>query len=410
MRPPQDDAWRCAPARATVTRLTPPGEGGITVLRLAGPDAARVLAALFVSPRRASLASAAPGQLLYGRLVHEGQTLDEAIVCRAPSPQEQCVYEINCHGGAVPARRVLEALAAFGVRQNTWSQDVDERRRNGEMDAVQAEAGKLLPRALTRDAAAMLLAQSRGALSRLLRHAADRAAQDPALAASALQEALLAAPHGRRLAQPARVAVAGRPNAGKSSLVNALLRAPRVIVSPHPGATRDTIEAECEIAGLPVLLIDTAGVRPASDHVEQQAVARALGAVAAADAVLLVLDASQPLTPPDTELLVRTRPIPRRLVLNKSDLPPAISPGDLASEPGPPPLAVSAATGQGIASLEQAIRDLLIGRPADLAGPVPFTERQENLIRQACAALASFPPQVTQAQSLIRQILADPAA
>ena len=380
-RPPSTDDTR-------VVRLTPPGQGGITVLSLFGPRAPAVLAGLFVSPRGADPASVPAGRLVYGRLVRNGETLDEVVLCRVPDPGSgDLEFEMNCHGGEAPARRVLAALEASGVRVVSWADAVQAKRRTAGADAVRAEAQALLPDALTRDAARMLLAQSRGELPRLLRDILEGLGVSAEGAAERIKALLAAARYGLKLVAPAGVGVAGRPNVGKSALMNALLRHDRVIVHERPGVTRDVIEEPCDVLGLPVILSDMAGVRRAADELEREGVRRALRAVEQADVLLLVLDGSQPPRPEDERLVRATSARPRILVLNKRDLPAAPSTRRMAEEARGCVVAVSALTGAGIEALSAGLVDLIAGPAPDLDGPVPFTERQVSLLQEAHDAL-----------------------
>ena len=396
-------------ADALVTLLTSPGQGGISVISLAGPKALAVLGPLFRSPRGRSLATAAPGALLYGTLVRDGEILDEVVVCRSPDGSRPGpTYEINCHGGHLPARRVIAALVDLGAREATWSALLDAKRRSGDLDTVQSEAAILLPNAITPAAARMLLAQQRGALSRSAGEILRMLGGGPDEARRRLRHILGGSRYGRRLVSPARVGVAGRPNVGKSSLINAMLRHDRVIVHAKAGTTRDVIEEKCCLAGAPVTLVDMAGVRETSDEVERAGVRRARETVFAVDLVVLVIDASQPISDEDHDLIEMTADRERIVVLNKTDLPAAVAPGDLPEPPAEAPFRVSALTGAGLPELENAIAAKASGPAPDLDGPVPFTERQEQLLEQACQALRQSHLGAGVAREALDQLLRGP--
>jgi len=387
--------------------LTPAAQGGISVVLLAGARSIDILAGLFRRPSgaRLDLGRAAPGRLLYGFLVDGGETIDEVVLCRAPAgPGPSPAFEINCHGGALPARRVLGALAARGAVEVAWPEFVREAGRAGAFDRVQAEAAAALPGALTGAAARMLIAQYGGALSRDVRGALEQCG-DAAAVRGVLERLLATARYGTRLVRPARVAVAGRPNVGKSSLMNALLRHDRVIVHSEPGTTRDVIEERCDICGLPVNLVDMAGLRDSCDAVEVEGVLRARQAMAGVDLALIVLDSSVPLEAEDAGLLSGTRNRPRLIVLNKCDLPERGDAREAARAAGAEPIAVSALFGHGLADLEAAVVQIVAGACPDLDGPVVFTDRQEALLRRALDMLSASPPDSAGARSALGQVV-----
>jgi tRNA modification GTPase len=391
--------------RPLVARLTPPGPGGISVILLAGPGSLEILSRLFVSPRGIVPGSALPGRLLYGRLIEAGEPLDEAVVCRLDQAMGLSpAFEINCHGGATPCRRVLRALVEAGALEATWPQVIEAGRQAGALDAIQAEAEVALPDALNLPAARMLLAQRGGALSRLARQAMEVLGTDPIAALGLIEPCLTAARYGRRLVAPARVGVAGRPNVGKSSIMNALLRHERVLVHPLPGTTRDVIEETCDVAGVPVRLADMAGVRDAADPVEAEGVRRAREAIRSVDLVVLALDGSEPLTDTDMDLLAATAAGERIVVANKSDLP-RLADLDAARRQVGRVIEVSAKTGAGLRELEEAIAAAVAGPAPDLDGPVSFTERQARLLQTAGEALGRRPPDKAAAGSALRLLL-----
>jgi len=369
-------------------RLTPPGEGGIGLIELAGPRAPEILDKLFSNPRGHHASTLRPGRLLYGKLIKEGETLDEVILdCVALRPQP--AFIINCHGGAVAAARVMRALAAEGARPCSMQERAEARRALGVMDAIQAEAEQAIPRAPTLRGVAHLLDQRGGALAaaiETLRGAALRA--DWPAASSGVERLLATAAFGRALTTPPSLVLAGRPNVGKSTLANALLRYDRMIVHSLPGTTRDTVEELLSIGELPFLLADTAGLRDAGDAVEREGVERTRRALERADVALLLFDASEPLREEDEALL--SGPLPARLVpvLNKSDLPLMIRAETIRQKTGREPVAVSAVQGEGIAELEERIVQEMWPSPPARGEAIIFTERQEKLMRAAKEAAA----------------------
>jgi len=364
------------------------GAGGISIIELSGPGSDAILERLFRSPRQCRVSEASPGQLLYGKLIHKGALLDEVIV-EIGDPENGRALVINCHGGTIAARRVLNALAAEGVREVEAAELLRLRESSGALSAVQREALELLPRAPTLRAAAMLLAQYHGALERavqsimgLLLHEGDIAAAE-----SALSRLLSNATFGRGLFRPPRVVVAGRPNVGKSTLMNALLRFERVIAHPTPGTTRDAVEDLFAVHGVPFRLVDTAGIRRAENDVEREGVARGVIEIDRADVLLLTFDGSMPLQAEDEKLIAL--PMPEKVipVINKCDLPRQLAPDTLTRLLPRSPLLVSATERLGISELEDCIlRSAYESLPAR-DDPVPFTERQAGLLTRALAAL-----------------------
>lgn len=390
------------PANDTIAALaTAPGTGGIAIVRISGPDAEALLKALFV-PARAFESH----RLYYGHAVYQGETLDEcmAVLMRAPrSYTREDVAELHLHGGDWVARSVLSALYALGARAAEPGEFTRRAFLNGRLDLSQAEAVMALISAEGGRAARAAVRQLGGGVGSFIEKAQEKllallsgvaaaidypeeisfeeAAGDLSAGALALADALEAAcdERGARIAQSGLEAVlCGRPNVGKSSLLNALAREQRAIVTNIPGTTRDVIRADVMIAGLRVHFADTAGLREDADEIERIGVALARQAVAGADVVLTVLDASAPLTEEDRQLLRETADAPRIIVLNKADLPLALHPAAFDQ-----PVLVSANTGLGMAQLESRVAAFGAG-----AGESALTQaRHMALARDAAAAL-----------------------
>ncbi len=296
-----------------------------------------------------------PGRFLLGRL--GGEIADE-VVLTVQRGGATPLLELHCHGGRANVRFLLELLAARGLRVCDWREFL----RRTEPDPLRAAAAVALTEAPTVRTATILLDQCAGAFAAALDAVTAALDRGDANAASAALDGLARhAPLGRRLTAPWRVAVAGPPNVGKSSLVNALAGYQRSIVAPTPGTTRDVVTTRLAIDGWPVELADTAGVRDATDALEMQGVRMAREASADADLCLWVLDASAPAgqaVPPDRQ----TGKLDLRVV-NKIDLPPA---WDLAEAPGA--VHVSARTGAGLAELLRRRRPPAGSRPAAKRG------------------------------------------
>ncbi len=383
---------------------TPPGEGGVGIVRLSGKSALAISAQLFRSSREKDICTSSQ-QVFHGHIVNAAEeTLDEVLlhVMRAPhSYTREDVIEINCHGGAAPLNAVLEAVLTAGARLAAPGEFTQRAFLNGRIDLVQAEAVIDQIRARTRAGLQAANAAASGTLSQRLHAISDQlayalahieAAVDfpeddlPELVTPELFEhvraaydqmrhMLATADAGRLCREGAVLAIVGRPNVGKSSLFNALLRDTRAIVSKHAGTTRDRIEEYITLSGIPVKLIDTAGLRQTDNEVERIGVALAREALENANMILFVLDAAAPAEEEDVclaqELAELT--LPTVVVLNKADLVDVcVSPACCASFADT--VSISALTGDGLKKLE----DILVGH---LLGGVNLDAGQAMLNR-----------------------------
>ena len=357
--------------------LTALGQGGIAVLHVVGPRALDLAAQLF-RPKRPLPPRPDPSRLHYGHVVAGDETIDEVLVRLLPadaSPYGEPAVEVNCHGGIVAVQRVLACFAARGASPAEPEALLDRQART----PIQAEAARALLRAPTPLGADVLLDQLNGALDDAL---AALPWDQPGQAQARIRTLRDTERLGLALWNPPRVVLAGPTNAGKSTLFNALAREDRVIVSPTPGTTRDTVSAEVALGGVPVWLVDTAGQRDSDSIIEREAIARARSAAATAALVLLVLDAAAPLPVPLGEL---QRPIaaPTLLVLNKTDRPPAPWTRAVADA-----VRCSAVEGAGLGALTTRIVETLVGHAVYEPGrPVVFTRRQATLLRAALEQL-----------------------
>jgi tRNA modification GTPase len=315
---------------------------------------------------------------------------DEYDLCNASLPGEEVVVrrrsdssvELHCHGGTAAVAAIGQILAERGCQIVSWQQWAQSR----QSDAIAAAAILALAQARTERTALILLDQYHGAL----RSAVERARQSLAGGnlASARQQlaALLArADLGRHLTDPWRVVLAGWPNVGKSSLINALLGYQRAIVHPAPGTTRDVVAATTALEGWPVEFRDTAGLRTGGHPVERAGVARARDELHTGDLVLLIFDAGQPWSSA-AEALCRSRP-DALLVHNKCDLPAAAGVAAWANPERTAGISTSALTGEGLDDLIRAVVTRLVPHPPLPGGPVPFTAEQSGHLRAALASL-----------------------
>ncbi len=361
---------------------TPPGESAIAVIRTAGPGSIALASSCF--SRKAALLAASGHSSLFGRLIEpgSGDTVDEvlATVFRAPSSATgEDAVEFSCHGSPAVTRKALAVLEAAGFAPALPGEFSFRAFLHGKTDLVRAEAVAELVRSGSEAERAEALRRLEGGLSDRIASARsqliavlaevqvrldfdeDQGSPEEGIDAAVLARvrssiATLSESYafGRIYAEGARVVVAGRPNAGKSSLFNLMLREERSIVSREPGTTRDWIEAGVELEGLPVRLIDTAGLRDAPAGTEAEGVARSRRLVAGADALVYVVDGSLGLAPEDLDFLAARGKAATVRVWNKADHPSCLS----APEGF---LAMSAMTGEGFpafaSALARTIRD-----------------------------------------------------
>ncbi|HEX3797291.1 MAG TPA: tRNA uridine-5-carboxymethylaminomethyl(34) synthesis GTPase MnmE [Verrucomicrobiae bacterium] len=367
---------------------TPLGEGGLAVIRLSGKHALAIADKSFVALGKSAVApSAAPTHTLhYGKVVRHGRDVDEAMlaVMRAPRTlTREDVVEITCHGGLLPARSVLDTVLENGARLAEPGEFTRRAFLNGRIDLTQAEAVNDLISARTELALAAANEQLAGKLSQRINLLRDDLVKtlahveahidfpDEDIAPDTkgklilrlehgvkfMDELLRTANEGQILRRGIRAAIVGRPNAGKSSLLNQLLGHDRAIVSPIAGTTRDTIEETANIRGLPVIFVDTAGLREAGDELEAEGIRRSRESFARAEFILQVLDASEPLSAADEKYLAEFSGKPRILVRNKMDLPMRLVLPE--SVGGLPVVEVCCLTGKGIEALKDAIKELV---------------------------------------------------
>jgi tRNA modification GTPase len=364
---------------------TPLGEGGLAVIRLSGPAALAVADQCFVPVGKSSLKpSASPSHTIqYGRIEREGQAIDEVLVAVLRAPRtftREDVVEITCHGGLLPAKLVLDSLLENGARLATPGEFTRRAFLNGRIDLAQAEAVADLIHSRTELALAAAHEQLAGKLSQRIHQLRDELMKtlahieahidfpDEDIAPETkdqlvgrleggvafMDELLRTANEGQILRRGIRAAIIGRPNAGKSSLLNQLLGHNRAIVSPIPGTTRDTIEETANIRGLPVVFVDTAGLREGGDEIEAEGVRRSRQSLDRAELILHVVDASEPVGAGDPFCLPELEGRKRLLVLNKTDLPRRVK---LSDQEAGAAVEVSCATGHGLETLKDKIKE-----------------------------------------------------
>ena len=353
-----------APPRVVV--LTPPGRGAVASLRIEGDQAAEVVAKCFTPVGGTNPSQAALGKIVFGRFGDE-----EVVFCRRKAD----AVEVHCHGGRYAIENIVDALLELGAVRQEGTDWIEAHAA----DAIAAEAHVALTQARTWRTAGILLAQFDGALTgALLEIEVVIETGDAPAALERIDDLLRRAEVGVHLVEPWRVVLAGRPNVGKSSLINALVGYQRALVFDQPGTTRDVVTTLAAMQGWSVELADTAGLRSSSDPLEAAGVERARRQLDAADLVVLVFDGAQPWSDEDAQLADQ---FPEAvLVHNKCDLP---------SPPGQRPsgLTASAVTGEGIESLVRRIAQRLVPDIPPDGAAVPFTSRQVAALSAARQAL-----------------------
>ncbi len=410
--------------------LTPPGRGAVATVRVVGEGSAKIVGQCFVAGDGRRREDFPLGRVLYGRWGSPAG--EEVVVCRRPvtwaslsetrgrvsekrGHVEAAAIEIHCHGGSAAAQAIVQSLVERGVEtvpvRELPSAEIDHLqtlRDPPSAPGIAREARNALALAPTLRTANILLEQWAGALANEAGQIVQLLSSEKTADAVRRVEGMLRwSSLGLHLATPWRVVLAGRPNVGKSSLINALLGYERSIVFDQPGTTRDVVTATAALDGWPVELTDTAGLRIADDRsstdaLEVAGMAKALEQIAAADLLVLVFDAALPWSEEDEEL-VRSHPRAVR-VLNKCDLvvqaarladlplTPTLSPeGRGGDETGSsfgdgPLLRTSAITGEGIASLGRHIAARLVPDVPAAGAAVPFTQQHVELLIQALAA------------------------
>lgn len=407
---------------------TPPGEGGIGVIRISGPEAAAIATRVMRLPngRAPRLTPARSHRLIYGTVIDPatGTTIDEVLAGWMAGPKSytrEDTVELSCHGGPAPLRETLRVVLASGARPAEPGEFTLRAFLNGRLDLTQAEAVLQVITARTGEGLQLAvddlggslagrIAPARAAVLSLLAYL-DAAADFPedeippvdidtelAQAEEVLAGIVAGATRGMLFHDGARVALVGRPNVGKSSLLNALLRAERAIVTPIAGTTRDVITETADIGGMPVTLLDTAGIAETADLVEQLGIARSRDALSNAAAVVLVLDGSVAPAPEDmavaqlvAERLPRTglhQTPPAVIVINKRDLPEqADQQSVLDMLPSVPVVELSSRTGEGLEALEAALVAAITGDAARNAAPALVTTRQRAALERALSHL-----------------------
>lgn len=355
----------------TAALLTPVGRGAVATIRVEGPlaDLDQRIRDQFHAVSGRSLAELPLNRIALAHWGSQVALREEIVVCRTASD----AFEIHCHGGDAAARRILTELQKAGCDVLDWRQQVEQTADTLELDLLDA-----LARATTERTASLLIEQASGllrtTLNKLIELASEEATKLQAL--RQLDEMLAWSDFGKHLSQPWKVVLTGRPNVGKSSLVNALLGFQRAIVFDQPGTTRDVVTAETAFEGWPMQLADTAGLRQATEELEAAGIERALNRLQDADGRLVLVDLSQPPTADDFELMEAWSD--SILIGHKCDLP------DVWQHRLPATaIRVSSVTGQGLDAVGRRLVEQLVPHVPSPGTAVPINQRQVDLLKAA---------------------------
>lgn len=396
---------------------TPLGEGGVGVVRVSGEGSKEALSRLFISSNGSEIAS---HKMLTGWLINPTSKIkiDQIMACYMRGPKSytgEDVVELYCHGGPAVVQQVLNIALSSGVRLATKGEFTKRAFLNGKLDLSQAEAVLDLVKARTAQGAGYAVNQLEGKLSKAVHGIRTRAMgilatleaqidfpEDvPELNHKAIMSQLSSlrgditnlldsARAGRVFRQGVAAVIAGKPNVGKSCLLNALLGEDRAIVTDLPGTTRDAIEETIDVNGLPLRVIDTAGIRRPRDKAEELGVERAENELVAADFALIVVDASRPLDKQDKKIAEMANKVPRAMVLNKVDLRKIVKRAEVRKLAGRTPIfEVSALYGQGINELKKGIYAIIMeGLGQSSRNPIVVNTRHSECLRRADEALS----------------------
>lgn len=391
---------------------TPIGEGGISIVRMSGEDAVKIANEVF---KGANLAKVPTHTIHYGHIIDPdtGETIDEAMVTVLRAPKtftREDIVEINCHGGIVVTNRILQLLLSHGARMADPGEFTKRAFVNGRIDLTQAESVMDIVRAKTDKARKVAEKQLEGGLLHKIRAmrqeildtlanvevnidypeydadtvTAKQMADTANSVIKKIDRLLSTAQEGKILRNGLATAIVGQPNVGKSSLLNYLTQSDKAIVTDVAGTTRDTLEEYVSVKGVPLELIDTAGIHHTDDKVEKIGVERSKKALELADLVLLLIDASQELTDEDKALIDETKDKKRIIILNKSDLGQKLTVDQMKQMTGSEVISTSILKEKNLDQLEEVISKLFFSGIENSNDQVMVTnQRQTSLLQKA---------------------------
>lgn len=393
---------------------TPLGEGGISIIRVSGSDSLKIINKIFKGKNASDILDMKSYTMRYGHIcdINSKFEIDEVIISYMKGPRSftaEDVVEVNCHGGVVSTGRVLEEIIKAGARIAEPGEFTKRAFLNGRIDLSQAEAVMDIIRAKTDLSMKSAVMQSNGALSKeigklreymlntlaLIEYSVDfteddeepdetipiRVQEQLTIAIKDINKLLEGANEGRIIRDGLKLAIIGKPNVGKSSLLNCLLKEKRAIVTDIPGTTRDIIEEFISLDGIPVKITDTAGIRETEDEVEKIGVERSREKIDEADLIVLMLDSSHPLEIEDREIIDKVKNKKYVVLMNKNDLEKKISDKDIKDLKNV--IYISAKTGFGIDELKEKVKELFFNGEVDSESMIISNNRHKQALYRA---------------------------
>lgn len=396
---------------------TAAAESGIGIIRISGPEAVQIVSGLVRSRSGRTMDISETHRIRYGFLYDGDEALDEVLILTMRAPRSytgEDTVEIDCHGGVLMMQKILELVVRQGARPAEPGEFTKRAFLNGRMDLSEAEAVGDIITSENENALKASVRQLRGSVSDAVRKYRAQILEDDAFIEAGLDDPehisldgfkdtlkkhtedilsgvrklIESAEDGRRLREGIRTVILGKPNAGKSSLLNALVGADRAIVTEIAGTTRDTLEERINLKGISLTIVDTAGIRQTEDVVEKIGVERAIKEARNADLLIYVVDASVPLDSSDETIIAKLQDRKCIVLMNKTDLPEAIDERELQEKTGCPVLPISAKLETGMEALEKKIQDMFFHQELHFNDQVIITNaRHKQCLRMAAEAL-----------------------
>jgi len=403
-----------------VALSTMAGEAAVNIIKISGENSIKIVDKIFAAKSKIKLCDLKTFSLTYGNIIFKNEIIDEVLVSimRAPgSYTRENVVEINCHGGLIPVNRILDLILANGARLAHPGEFTKRAFLNGRIDLSQVEAISDIISARTENSLRIAANNLSGVLSNEIKRIRKELLELIIIIEASIdfiEEDLETLPYndiltltnqihisltemikneekGEIIKNGIKIAIVGKPNVGKSSLLNLIAKKEKAIVTSIPGTTRDTIEEIIYLNGIPVILTDTAGIRKSKNVIEKIGVSRSIGEIEKADILIIVIDNSKNLTDDDIGILDKIKGKKHIVCLNKIDVKPKINKSDLEKYVNKEVIVeVSVLKNKGIERLEEKIKELTIGREKfDLEEKIIINKRQKVLISYAKEAVES---------------------